>query len=483
MEGKELLLSAVAIDADSKTPVFRQLYDFIRKLILRNAISPGTRLPSTRRLSLELGVSRNTVISAFELLETEGFIKMEVGRGSYVLDIPMIRVRDSKRIKKSYSTAFNSQDYAPRSKEIAQSMPFALGLPAVDAFPLDVWRKVSSRSSRRLTAYDLEYGDPYGLSSLRCEISEYLATYRGVECTPQQVLVVSSAQMAIHLITQVLIRQGHSVWLEDPGYLGAREALELREANIISVPVDGHGLNVSEGKRRAPNACMAYVTPSHQFPLGPVMSVNRRLELLQWADEQNAWILEDDYDSEFRYTGQPISSLQGLDSNDRVIYVGTFAKTMFPSLRLAYLVVPHLLIDRFYDARVSIDGHQSIVSQTIMSAFMSEGHFSVHIRNMRDLYEAQQKHLLDCINQQKLPLAFSAAPAGMHLVGLLNDSIRDVDVENAALQKGIHVPALSKYYLRESPKNGLLVGYTGCTPSQIKSAVDQLPIIFGTMRG
>jgi GntR family transcriptional regulator/MocR family aminotransferase len=307
-------------------------------------------------------------------------------------------------------------------------------------------------------------------------IAEYLAASRGVRCQPQQVIVVSGSQQGIDLATRVLVDEGEDVWMEDPGYGGARSVFQGAGASVVPIPVDQDGMVVSEGVARAPHARMAYVTPSHQYPLGHPMALSRRRELLEWATRNESWIIEDDYDSEFRYSGRPQPALQGMrDGGDRVVYVGTFSKVLFPSLRLGYMVVPEELVDAFLTARSLTDRHQSTIDQAVLTDFIVDGHFTRHIRRSRVAYAERQECMLDRLSHEVPGLIRTAAdPAGMSLVGWLPPEVSDLYVAESLADAGIYAPPLSYFAMTPQPTGALLLGYTGFAPSVIRSSSKQL---------
>jgi GntR family transcriptional regulator/MocR family aminotransferase len=301
---------------------------------------------------------------------------------------------------------------------------------------------------------------------------------RAVHCDAQQVLIVSGSQQALDLAARLLLDEGDAVWMEDPCYLGARGALAGAGAHLMPVPVDAEGLDVAAGVARAPHARLAYVTPSHQYPLGVTMSLARRLALLDWAARARAWVLEDDYDSEFRYAGRPLASLQGLDRAARVCYIGTFSKVMFPALRLGYLVVPPGMVDAFATARALVDRHAPTVEQAALADFMSEGHFVRHIRRMRTLYAERQAVLVEAAHSWLAgAVAVAPAEAGMHLVGWLPEGMSDTTVAARAAARGLEVPALSRYASAGLLRGGVLLGYTALDASQIRAGVQRLAAI------
>ncbi|MFL5618113.1 MAG: PLP-dependent aminotransferase family protein, partial [Gemmatimonadaceae bacterium] len=410
----------LVMDPESAVPMYRQLYEGLREAILTRRLAPGARLPSSRALATDLGVARNTVLQAFDQLRSEGYLDGRRGGGTRAREVipdSLLTVpraartgkassRSSPSIETSRSSSASriahsaSRDRHSASREVSllsrrgQSLatsgatliraagphvPFELGVPAHDAFPRRLWGQLTGRRWRRGDV-DLGELDPAGEASLRVAIAEYLATARGVRCTAEQVFVVNGAQQALHLVAQLLLDPADRVWIEEPGYVGARVAFEAAGARLVPVPVDDDGLDVGAGVRLAPDARLAYVTPSHQFPLGVVMSASRRLQLLGWARASGAWIVEDDYDSEFRYTGRPLPCMQGLEaersdgSPSRVLYVGTFSKTLVSGLRIGYMVVPLELIDAFRAARSAVDRHTPTIYQQVLADFIGEGH-------------------------------------------------------------------------------------------------------------
>jgi GntR family transcriptional regulator/MocR family aminotransferase len=328
----------------------------------------------------------------------------------------------------------------------------------------------------------LAEGQVAGYTPLRQEIAAYVTAVRGVRCRSEQVLIVNGSQQALDLAARVLLDPGDAAWVEDPGYLGARGALASAGARLVPVPVDGEGLSVETGITLAPHARLVYVSPSHQYPLGVTMSVARRLALLSWASRADAWVLEDDYDSEFRYTGRPLACLQGLDVEGRVLYLGTFSKTLLPALRLGYLIVPDGLVDAFLAAHAVADRHSPTLEQAVLADFIAEGHFARHVRRMRTLYAERQACLLEAAHRE-LDGALELAPAdaGMHLVGWLPSKIIDRDVTSAAAAHGVEVLPLSRYAMNPLVRGALLLGYAGFDRAAIRSGVTRLATVFREM--
>ncbi|MGH7646998.1 MAG: PLP-dependent aminotransferase family protein, partial [Gemmatimonadaceae bacterium] len=358
---------------------------------------------------------------------------------------------------------------------------FRTGVPALDAFPHAVWGQISARLWRRAPRALLAYGVPNGYAPLRHAIAHYLHASRGVRCASEQVIIVGGSQEALYLAAQLLIEPGDAAWIEDPGYPGARNALVAAGARLTPVPLDAEGLDVHQGRRLAPHARIAYITPSHQYPLGVTMTVGRRLAILEWARQSGAWILEDDYDSEFRYTSRPLPSLQGLDSADgardvRVIYIGSFSKTLFPALRLGFLVVPSALVDAFGAARAVLDRQSPTIEQAVLADFIADGHFVRHIRRMRALYAERQEALLHSAHNGPLAehIELAAADAGMHLVGWLRHVRDDARASDCALEAGIEATPLSATSLADGRRAALLLGYAAYSSNTLARASERL---------
>ncbi|BCL84021.1 transcriptional regulator [Ktedonobacteria bacterium brp13] len=474
------------LDHKGVAPLYLQLYHALRDTILAGQLGAGTQLPPTRVLATELAVSRTTVVTAFDQLLAEGYLETRVGSGTFVastlpedllhVQIPQSPVQYNERHPhlSQASQRMVHSPLVPRRKG-SSAKAFQPGLPALDEFPFAIWSRLAARYYQHPPFELLAYGDPAGYWPLRVAIAQYLMMSRAVHCKPEQVLIVSGAQQAIDITVRTLLEEGDVVWLEDPGYPRARGALLGAGASVVPVPVDQEGLNVEAGKHLREHARMAYVTPSHQYPLGIVMSVARRLELLDWAQRVGAWILEDDYDSEFRYRGRPLASLQGLDTHGQVIYMGTFSKVLFPSLRLSYLVLPPALIEPFITTRALAGRHSPTLEQAIVADFIVEGHFNRHIRRMRALYAQRQQLLVQAIQQELHDIIeLEEHEAGMHLVGWLPPGIDDCLVSQLAAEQGLDVHALSSCSEQPLRRPGLLLGYAGTNEHEIRAGVKQL---------
>jgi GntR family transcriptional regulator/MocR family aminotransferase len=477
---------------DPVVTLYRQIYERVRGAILSGSLAPGTRLPSSRTLAADLGVSRNTAELAFSQLEAEGFLVRRVGAGSYVaLAIPE-RERAPRKVRMATPPPAARPGKEPLSKRgravveaASRAVPghpdqrlFARALPSLDSFPLRIWRRLIARHAGRWHGESLFEGNAAGYRPLREALVPYLAAARGVKCDWRQILVLTSTQQALDLAARLLLDQGDPVWLEEPGYLGAWASFQSAGASIVPVPVDDEGVTVDEGVALAPAARLAYVTPSHQYPLGVTMSLARRLALLEWAASAGAWVIEDDYDSEFRYTGRPLAALQALDARGRVIYAGTFNKVLFPGLRLAYVVVPEGLVDAFTGARTLVDGHAPSFMQAVLTEFIVAGHLSSHVRRMRALYHERRDILLDAIAGQLAGrVDVKAADTGLHATGWLGRGVDDREISRRAATKGLDLPPLSRYYHTRRARPGLLFNYASVPPADIRRGIGILATI------
>lgn len=449
-------------------PVIRQIYDQVRAAIMQAALKPGERLPSSRDFAGRLGVARASVVAAYDMLLAEGYAIGRPGSGTYVssdlsgvaelkpapevapADPPLVppRARDLDEM------IFPSPQADPRL--------FSTGRTLLDARAQDAWSRSTRRSLRTLDAVHFGYSDPRGDIELRRAIADYLCAARGVVCEADQVIVTAGAQHAVDIAARVLLRPGDKVWMEDPGYPATRHALMAAEADIFHAPVDRLGLIVSAGVEAAGDARVVFVTPSHQYPLGVTLSMGRRMELLAWAREAGAWIVEDDYASEFRYSGPPLESLQGLDGGERVIYVGTLNKALFPGLRMGYAVVPRPLMGAFANARQLMDRQPPTLTQAIVLDFMREGQFAAHIRRRRIAYKAQRDALASALTAELGHLLEVDVPdQGMTLIAYLKGGRSDLEAEAAADAGGVTVRAISRLYRQAPPRSGLMLGFSG----------------------
>ncbi len=479
-------LATLQLDPASRMPMFRQLYESIKQIILAGGIGPGMQLPPTRELSQLFGISRQTVLSAYAQLTAEGYLSGAVGKGTFVsASLPiagksgrawpaaqqMLRPLSARgRRFTGPQAALNFHEGAPRA--------FRIGMPGLDVFPFDIWARLEARRWRR-PPHELGYGDPAGYRPLRECLAAYLRASRGVHCSPEQVLITSGSQQTLYLTATMLLAPNESAWVEEPGYRGFNAALRAAEVRAYPIPVDREGLSVAYAIEHHPDAKLVYVTPSHQLPLGVTMSLQRRLELLAWAAKNKAWVVEDDYDGEYRYTGPPLASLQSLDKAGCVIYVGTLSKVLFPGLRLGYMVLPAALVEAFAQGKAIIDRHTAIVPQAVLADFIAEGHFARHIKRTREVYAERRAALLQAIEAQLADeLHVGAADTGLHLPVMFRRRRDDLAVSHAALERGIEARALSQFYNADAlpasapaRASGLLLGFAAVPPAGIKRGV------------
>ncbi len=484
-------LPPIALDYRAKTPMYRQLYDWFRRVIVDGQMRPGQRVPSTRGLAAELRISRIPVLNAYEQLLAEGYVETFVGAGTCVarsipddaLSPPAAKERKGlpeiieKRGPRRMSRRGAALTHAPAQSWLDNLGAFRVSLPALDHFPISVWSKLVARHARRPARGIMAYGAAMGYMPFREAIAEYLGAVRGVRCVSSQILVTTGSQQALQISAQVLLDPKDRVWMEEPGYPGARQAFMTAGAQLIPVRVDHDGMNVAEVMRRGRNARAraVYVTPSHQYPMGMTMSAARRMLLLHWAERSAAWIIEDDYDSEYRFGSRPIASLQGLDTDGRVIYIGTFSKVLFPALRLGYVVVPKDLVAAFSAARDAADIFSSTPYQAALTDFIREGHFARHIRRMRMLYMERRRVLVNAIQiHMGDMLEVIGAEAGMHLVVLLPRGTDDVALSRQAAKRGISAMPLSVCYSKAPARGGLILGYGGANVHQIHDGIRKL---------
>jgi GntR family transcriptional regulator/MocR family aminotransferase len=457
-------LSSLAeqLDPQLAEPLYRQLHARIRDAVLAGQLALGARLPSSRVLAAELGLARGTVALAYELLAAEGFL---VGLGA-----AGTRVNPNLPVMGRPHYGGNAVPTSPEAiREEAMAVPLRMGLPALDLFPRKLWSRLAARQARLLPAETLDYGVSRGLPALRRAIVSYLSISRGIVCDPGQVFITAGYQGALRLIGTALLQPGDQVWHEDPGYFRAREALALMGMDMVPVPVDDEGLVVEQGMALAPQARLALVTPSHQAPLGMALSLPRRLALLAWAAQHGGWIVEDDYDSEFRYVGRPLPALKSLDSQGRVLYAGTFSKVLFPGLASGYLVVPAALVDAFTHAAQLTGSAPSPLVQGTIAAFLEEGHFTRHIRNMRSAYAERRAALARALERHASDhMRVELKEGGMHLVGWLSGGDDIVAVQRLHAQ-GLLPAALSPWGVSCRPAPALLMSFTNVAPAQAET--------------
>ncbi|HUK89273.1 MAG TPA: PLP-dependent aminotransferase family protein [Blastocatellia bacterium] len=453
----------------SSVALTRWLQDEVRRAILDGRLKPGRRLPATRDFARQYSVSRGTVVTVFEQLASEGYLLAKTGAGTWVndrLSAPAVTAKRPRATTRKVPAPLLGLTfpYPPR--------PFRSHEPALAEFPMDVWARVASRRLRRASSALLAGRDIRGYRPLRNAIAEYLGASRGVNCSPDQVVVVSGVQQGLDLITRLLLKPGDTVWMEDPGYFGATTAYRNAGARIVPVPVDQDGICVSVGQQIAPAAKTAYVTPGHQFPLGVTMSLERRIALISWAQQAGAFIIEDDYDSEYRFEERPVPALQGLDKSGSVILLGSFNKLLFPALCLGYIVVPHALIDQVLDLRFGTALHSSDLDQATLSDFIVEGCLGRHLRRMRELYGARLAALLDG-SREYLDGVLRVPPvgAGLFTVGILQNGLTSREAEEAAASRDLETMGLDRFTLKRKDVQGLVLGFAAFDQTRIRNSL------------
>jgi GntR family transcriptional regulator/MocR family aminotransferase len=485
------------IHSESDRPLHRQLYTHLQTAILSGDLKPGTRLPSTRALATQLNVSRNTVLNAYQQLIAEGYLDGRVGHGTFVAQIlpdqlltaPQPRDLVEASPAEPHTPRFSQQarlqlsvprmPLGPPDEPGMSARPFRFGVPALQSFPYKLWSRLLIRQARHLPASAFPYQPAAGYLPLREAIAAHAMVSRGVHCTAEQIIIVSGVQGGLDLAARLLINAGDPVWMEDPGYLKARGAFLGSGAQIIPVPVDQEGLVVEAGIARAPGARLVYLTPSHQFPLGVTLSLARRLALLDWAGHADAYILEDDYDSEYHYTRRPLPALQGLDHAGRVIYIGTFSKVLYPALRLGYLILPLPLVEAFRTVRNLIDTHPPMLEQAVLADFIVDGHFTRHLRKMRSLYAERRAAILEAA--RKINLEIHPPEAGMHCVGWLPKGMDAFALVHEAANRGVDIVPVSHFSIEPLARAGILLGYSEYSVEQIQDGMRHLAIAMGSI--
>jgi GntR family transcriptional regulator / MocR family aminotransferase len=442
------------LDPKATEPFYRQIYDRFRGAIASGVLNPGDRIPSARALTKELGLARGTIDTAYSLLAAEGYIEARGQAGTIVS--PNLKPRMPIANPPPPRSSIAAPSFRPDS-----ILPFQMGLPALDVFPRKIWARLSARAVRAMQPSDMVHPAIYGLPALRAQIAAYLQVSRGINCSPSQVFLTSGYRDTIALIIYVLLKAGDRVWIEDPGYPPTRELLSHMNMTGVPVPVDREGMVVADGIKAAPRARAAVVTPAHQSPLCVSLSLPRRLALLDWATRNNAWIIEDDYDGEYRYVSRPLPALKSLDHDGRVLYSGTFSKVLFPSLRLAYLVVPETQVERFEQIMEVLAAGSPQLTQAIVAAFITEGHFARHIQRMRKLYadrrDATVAGLESVLGKH---MRIDSQPGGMHLILRLRGRRSDRRLVACMREEGLFAEALTDWTINRKETPALLLNFT-----------------------
>jgi len=494
------MIAGIVLDRQTGLPLYRQLYAGIRKAILTGQMLPGMQLPPSREFCQVLNISRQTVLNAYDQLLAEGYLRGSVGQGTFVNEelpaiaegskaqasnIPATKLLDriSKRglqhIDPRGSTRFHQGDVRA----------FRVSMPDLDLFPFDIWARLEARHCRHPKG-QLGYGDPAGHLALRELLAVYLKAARGVNCAPEQILITSGSQQALYLLSTMLLDPGEKAVVEYPCYRGTTAALHAAQADICSVPVDDEGMDVVYAAKHYPDTKVAFVTPSHQMPLGMTMSLQRRMALLEWAQANAVWIVEDDYDSEYRFGSSPLASLQSLDTHQSVIYVGTLSKVLFPGLRLGYLVLPEKLLEPMIQAKAVIDKHTSIMPQMTLGDFIAEGHFGRHIKRTRKVYAERQASLIHSLEKELGDeLICGAQDGGLDLAVYFKQAYDEEQIIDAGRKIGLELRGLGHYAdvpgktnrPAESP-GGLLLGFASLSSAEIERSVSKLATLFKAIR-
>ncbi|MBD2796395.1 PLP-dependent aminotransferase family protein [Xenorhabdus sp. 18] len=458
-------------------------------LILDGTLEPGVRLPATRALAKSLNVARDTVENAYIQLHRDGYIVRRKGSGSYVsetlgAELKGITRNRLKNFKKKLDVLDPKMGLSQRGRMILDSggitdqqmvKAFSTGLPETRNFPIDVWERLHRQAFKDYRSNVLLHGDPQGVKSLRKAIASYMNLERGAKVSPEQILILSSTRQSLFLCAQLLVDAGKSILMENPGYFGAKKAFEAAETKIIPIDVDKQGICTDLLRADRSGANCVYLTPSHQYPTGVTLSLERRLELITWAAENNKWIIEDDYDSEFHYEGLPTACIQGLDKYQRTIYLGTFSKTLYPGLRMGYIAVPQELVNVFTYARSIMDGHTPQILQLTLARFIEDGHYSSHIRAMRKLYAGRQETMLNAIDKYLKGIITVLRPkGGLQIPCLLEPGWSEEETIRLAAVAGVQLPGLSRLYTCENKKQGWILGYASLSDYEIESAMLRL---------
>lgn len=449
------------LEEQSALPLYRQLYDRVLAAVAAGTLSPGDRLPSARAMANELGVARGTVELAYSLLASEGYL-LALGQKGTVINPEL-----QKPVSAATALPVSSQviEDAPDSLwRPPQLLPFQMGVPALDAFPRKIWARLGARYLRGMRLGDLDYPAPHGLAALRSAIASYLQVSRGIDCGAHQVFITSGWRNSLSLVAHTLLQPGECAWVEDPGYPTTRQVLRQFGLELEAVPVDADGMNVEHAIAGSRAAQVAMVTPGHQSPLSMALSLPRRQLLLDWAARTGGWIVEDDYDGEYRYVSRPLPALASLDRHGRVLYAGTFSKVLFPGIRLAYLVVPQAQVAAFERVgRALFAAGSPSITQALVAEFVAEGHFARHIQRMRRLYNERRALTIEAL-ERSLPkgMQVERSPGGMHLVLRLPEDVSDTALAEQVLARGMSVQALSRWAASSQRQSGLLLSFTNC---------------------
>jgi GntR family transcriptional regulator/MocR family aminotransferase len=482
-------MTFLRIDKKANSTLHHQLYGQLKTGLYEGMLRQGDRMPSSREMSSELGVSRNIVLQVFEQLTMEGFFEARTGAGTFISDdiaklsyrkkqTPGLPQSPAHTVANPYGLNGAFRDHVSALEPL---IPFQQSVPLVTEFPFDTWARISAAVHKNMHLLHLGYDDAQGYPPLRKALADHLRISRSINCAPDQIVITNGTRQSLHLAAEMLLNKGDQCWAEDPCYAGATSAIRRFGGQICAVPVTAQGMDVAYAIKNYPKARLAYVTPSHQFPIGSTMSLSERAKLLNYAKENRMWIIEDDYDSEYRYSSRPIPALQGMDTHGNVIYSGNLSKVLLPALRISYMVLPtHAMARMFATAKSVTDGQCNIITQAIASEFISRGHFSRHIRRMRLLYKKSQDELVSLVNRHlKGILTPAPVEAGMHMIAWLPEGVDAAAVANKAADSGIILSPVSHYCINATYPNGLIIGFSGFTYVEMETAVLRLKKALG----
>lgn len=481
----EILLTFIQLDRAFKTPLYIQLYEEIKKGVFEGMLRHGDRMPSTRSLAAEFSISRNCVLLAFEQLRLEGFLTAAVGAGTYVCEqLNELKAAGKKKtqpvpLARTKKTTVNRNDFPLHTKFVLDyigqeaTLPFQPSIPSFADFPFQVWARLAASVYKDIHRLHLGYDSAQGYLPLREALTDYLRINRSIHCSADQIIIVNGSSQALHLAAELLLKKDELCWMEDPGYLRAKSAIARFGAKICPVPVAKSGMDLEYAMTRFPTAKLAYVTPSHQYPLGETMPLIERIKLLKWASDHQMWIIEDDYESEFRYVKRPIPALKGLDTFGRVIYVGTFNKTLFPALRIGYMVLPSAeMATEFTIAKAVIDRQSPVIDQAILTKFILEGHFSRHLRRMRLIYKKAQEDLVLLLQKHLgAEVRIAVADAGMHLIIWLLKKYDPLEILRKTRERGVMLYAIDELSVEFRHEGAFFLGFTGFKQEMMEKAV------------
>lgn len=473
----------LAHPAHAGMPLHARIQRAIRQLILDGALGPGKPLPASRALSKSLDVSRDTVEAAYAQLHAEGFIERRVGSGSFVAEMTEFTTGHS-RSKRDALLRNQAPNLSKRGaamfrsggvRELLAPRPFAHGVPETRTFPLQLWERLERQILKEAGTHALLPSNPQGAEPLRRAIADYVNLERGARATTDRVLVLTSSQQAMTLCANMLFDPGERIFIENPAYYGARKAFDSAGLECVPIRLDQQGILVEQIMDDPRKAKGVFLTPSHQFPTGATLALDRRLALIEWAARHQAWIIEDDYDSEFHYMGKPTACVQGLDPYERTIYIGTFTKSLFPGLRIGYVVLPPQLVKPMTVARTLLDGHTASIAQLTLARFMEGGHFGAHVRTMRGIYAERLKVLVTQVREHLSEFVEPRVPVGgLQMPCVLTSDLSERTAIDAARRVGIELFGLSALHAADSARAGFLMGFAAYTPVEIAIAVEKL---------